>query len=129
MEQYEVSERQDRRRGIQADLYMLVLELFGTQAQKDFAIPHLVSTDPSKSWTAGQWMTERPGGSDVSRTETTARPCKEGHTKSGDKVSASFRTSYSSGHTLTAVLVFSAYSSTSSMASNGSPLPLMETSH
>ncbi|KAL7626449.1 hypothetical protein AAE478_003221 [Parahypoxylon ruwenzoriense] len=33
----------------------------------------LVSRDPRQSWTSGQWMTERTGGSDVSRTETLAR--------------------------------------------------------
>ncbi|KAK5093817.1 hypothetical protein LTR70_001543 [Exophiala xenobiotica] len=33
----------------------------------------LVSFGPDYAWTSGQWMTERPGGSDVSRTETLAR--------------------------------------------------------
>lgn len=33
----------------------------------------LTSFDPAYAWTSGQWMTERPGGSDVSRTETLAR--------------------------------------------------------
>ncbi|KAH0843751.1 aidB [Fonsecaea pedrosoi] len=33
----------------------------------------LVSLDPSTSWTSGQWMTERSGGSDVRGTETIAR--------------------------------------------------------
>ena len=33
----------------------------------------LTSTDPSYAWTSGQWMTERPGGSDLSRTETLAK--------------------------------------------------------
>lgn len=51
-----------------------VLELFGTDSQKREIIPRLTTTDASKAWTAGQWMTERPGGSDVSRTETTATP-------------------------------------------------------
>lgn len=37
------------------------------------AYDRLVSFDPSYAWTSGQWMTERPGGSDVSRTETLAR--------------------------------------------------------
>lgn len=32
----------------------------------------LVSRDPAEAWTTGQWMTERPGGSDVSNTETLA---------------------------------------------------------
>lgn len=36
------------------------------------AFDHLTSRDPKKAWTSGQWMTERPGGSDVSRTETIA---------------------------------------------------------
>ncbi|KAJ3550280.1 hypothetical protein NMY22_g555 [Coprinellus aureogranulatus] len=39
----------------------------------------LVSRDPAKAFTAGQWMTERPGGSDVSLTETVARPLGERH--------------------------------------------------
>lgn len=32
----------------------------------------LISRDQSSRWTSGQWMTERPGGSDVSRSETVA---------------------------------------------------------
>ena len=36
------------------------------------AYDHLTSRDPAYAWTSGQWMTERPGGSDVSQTETTA---------------------------------------------------------
>lgn len=36
------------------------------------AYKRLTSRDPAVAWTSGQWMTERPGGSDVSRTETTA---------------------------------------------------------
>lgn len=36
------------------------------------AFEHLTSRDPSRAWTSGQWMTERPGGSDVSLTETVA---------------------------------------------------------
>ncbi|KAF3018176.1 hypothetical protein E8E14_011138 [Neopestalotiopsis sp. 37M] len=36
------------------------------------AFAHLTSRDPTKAWTSGQWMTERPGGSDVSKTETIA---------------------------------------------------------
>ncbi|SOV03173.1 uncharacterized protein UDID_00194 [Ustilago sp. UG-2017a] len=51
-----------------------VLEMFGTEKQKREIIPRLCSTDPNTAWTAGQWMTERPGGSDVSRTETVAKP-------------------------------------------------------
>ena len=36
------------------------------------AYARLTSFDPSYAWTSGQWMTERPGGSDISRTETLA---------------------------------------------------------
>ncbi len=32
----------------------------------------LLTRDPDQAWTSGQWMTERTGGSDVSRTETVA---------------------------------------------------------
>ncbi|KAI9184222.1 hypothetical protein H9P43_003323 [Blastocladiella emersonii ATCC 22665] len=36
------------------------------------AYANLTTRDPAALWTSGQWMTERPGGSDVSRTETQA---------------------------------------------------------
>ncbi|KAJ4386968.1 hypothetical protein N0V85_007866, partial [Neurospora sp. IMI 360204] len=36
------------------------------------AYDHLTSRDPAHTWTSGQWMTERTGGSDVSQTETVA---------------------------------------------------------
>ncbi|KAJ4396503.1 hypothetical protein N0V93_000722 [Gnomoniopsis smithogilvyi] len=36
------------------------------------AYDHLISRVPGYAWTSGQWMTERPGGSDVSQTETVA---------------------------------------------------------
>ncbi|KAI9929955.1 hypothetical protein ASPWEDRAFT_167620 [Aspergillus wentii DTO 134E9] len=38
----------------------------------DEAYRRLVSRDPEFAWTSGQWMTERPGGSDVRNTETQA---------------------------------------------------------
>ncbi|MBR0347358.1 MAG: acyl-CoA dehydrogenase family protein, partial [Rudaea sp.] len=37
------------------------------------ALPHLLSRDPAQHWISGQWMTENPGGSDVSMSETVAR--------------------------------------------------------
>ncbi|RYC61506.1 hypothetical protein CHU98_g4723 [Xylaria longipes] len=45
-----------------------------SEEQKVFqnAYDHLVSRDSTKAWTSGQWMTERIGGSDVSRSETVA---------------------------------------------------------
>ncbi|OCH91207.1 hypothetical protein OBBRIDRAFT_543176 [Obba rivulosa] len=51
-----------------------VIELMGTQAAKEDILPRLTSRDPAIAFTAGQWMTERLGGSDVSRTETVATP-------------------------------------------------------
>jgi len=33
----------------------------------DRALPRLTSRDPTTSWTSGQWMTEKTGGSDVGR--------------------------------------------------------------
>jgi len=41
-------------------------------------VPRLTSRDPDGLWTSGQWMTERTGGSDVSRTETEARRGEDG---------------------------------------------------
>jgi alkylation response protein AidB-like acyl-CoA dehydrogenase len=48
-------------------------------------VPRLLSTDPDRAWSSGQWMTERPGGSDVSRTETIARSTSDGWRLSGWK--------------------------------------------
>lgn len=48
------------------------LEIYGSEDLKKRAIPHLISRDPKNFWTAGQWMTERTGGSDVSGTSTDA---------------------------------------------------------
>ena len=38
----------------------------------DKAFNHVTSNDPDQFWTSGQWMTEKPGGSDVSQSETIA---------------------------------------------------------
>jgi len=45
----------------------------GNQALIDRAVPHLITRDPKEFWTAGQWMTELTGGSDVGLTETIAK--------------------------------------------------------
>jgi alkylation response protein AidB-like acyl-CoA dehydrogenase len=37
------------------------------------AVPHLITRDPAQFWTAGQWMTELTGGSDVGLSETIAK--------------------------------------------------------
>lgn len=50
------------------------------------AYSRLISRDPKTRWTSGQWMTERPGGSDVSRTETRAvySPLSPGQNYTGE---------------------------------------------
>jgi alkylation response protein AidB-like acyl-CoA dehydrogenase len=50
-----------------------VLELHAPEALALRVLPRLVSRDPARAWTSGQWMTERTGGSDVSATSTEAR--------------------------------------------------------
>jgi alkylation response protein AidB-like acyl-CoA dehydrogenase len=46
----------------------------GDATQRVFreAYRNLISRDPARAWTSGQWMTERSGGSDVRGTETVA---------------------------------------------------------
>ncbi|KNC99289.1 uncharacterized protein SPPG_05543 [Spizellomyces punctatus DAOM BR117] len=55
-----------------------LIELHGTQDMKETAFARLTSRDPAKFWTSGQWMTERPGGSDVGGTETEAVKSSDG---------------------------------------------------
>lgn len=51
-----------------------LLEVFGSDREDYKEIYNRLTTkNPDKFWTSGQWMTERPGGSDVSRSETVAR--------------------------------------------------------
>lgn len=50
-----------------------LIEVLGSDELKRGALARLTSRDPEQFWTSGQWMTERPGGSDVGRTETIAR--------------------------------------------------------
>lgn len=49
------------------------LELLASDDRQHAAFRHLTSRDPAQFWTAGQWMTERTGGSDVSGTSTVAK--------------------------------------------------------
>jgi acyl-CoA dehydrogenase len=50
-----------------------VLADFGPGPLRDRVLPHLVSRDPGRAWTAGQWMTEQQGGSDVGASAVEAR--------------------------------------------------------
>jgi len=45
----------------------------GNQALIDRAVPHLITRGREEFWTAGQWMTELTGGSDVGLSETIAK--------------------------------------------------------
>jgi alkylation response protein AidB-like acyl-CoA dehydrogenase len=45
----------------------------GNQKLIERAVPHLITRDPNEFWTAGQWMTEITGGSDVGLSETVAK--------------------------------------------------------
>src|SRR6202034_4193167 len=49
------------------------LQVHGNREIVDRALPRLLSRDPARAWTSGQWMTERTGGSDVAISETVAR--------------------------------------------------------
>ena len=45
----------------------------GNRELIDRAVPHLITRDKDEFWTAGQWMTELTGGSDVGLSETVAK--------------------------------------------------------
>ncbi|CAO3678572.1 unnamed protein product [Umbelopsis ramanniana] len=49
-----------------------IVKLSGTPEMKQKYYKKLTSRDPREFWTSGQWMTERPGGSDVGLSETIA---------------------------------------------------------
>ncbi len=70
-----------------------VLELYAPAALRDELLPRLTSRQPEDFWTAGQWMTERTGGSDVSGTSTVARLEGDHYRLYGDKWFTSATTS------------------------------------
>jgi alkylation response protein AidB-like acyl-CoA dehydrogenase len=49
------------------------LSVMGNKALLERALPRLLSRNPERMWTSGQWMTERTGGSDVAISETVAK--------------------------------------------------------
>ncbi|HET6975744.1 MAG TPA: acyl-CoA dehydrogenase family protein [Pyrinomonadaceae bacterium] len=57
----------------------------GNQSLIDRAVPHLITRDPQEFWTAGQWMTELTGGSDVGISETIAKQDGDGFRLYGRK--------------------------------------------
>jgi acyl-CoA dehydrogenase len=50
-----------------------VLHEFGPDELRAEVLPHLTATEPAQAWTAGQWMTEQQGGSDVGANQVEAR--------------------------------------------------------
>jgi len=70
-----------------------VIQLHGHEDLRRRVLPRLLSRDPNQFWTAGQWMTERAGGSDVSRNETIAHAEREGFALHGVKWFTSATTS------------------------------------
>lgn len=50
-----------------------VLRLYASEEVKERFLPHMLTDDVEVLWQGAQFMTEREGGSDVGRTETTAR--------------------------------------------------------
>ena len=57
----------------------------GNQALIDRAVSHLTTRDANEFWTAGQWMTELTGGSDVGLSETIAKQDSDGFRLYGRK--------------------------------------------
>ncbi|KAK5575463.1 hypothetical protein RB653_006596 [Dictyostelium firmibasis] len=57
-----------------------LIELHGDKQMKEVDYKHFISRDPKQFWTSGQWMTEKPGGSDVSNSETIAIDSGNGKT-------------------------------------------------
>ena len=51
----------------------------GNQVLIDRAVPHLTTRDPNEFWTAGQWMAELTGGSDVGLSQTVAKVDEHGN--------------------------------------------------
>lgn len=54
---------------MQVFLYKILndMQVSGDNFIKERAFSRLTSRDSNKFWTAGQWMTERRGGSDVGK--------------------------------------------------------------
>lgn len=62
-----------------------LIELYGDDYLKEHAYKGLTSRNPATFKTSGQWMTERTGGSDVSRSMTFATPDGDDYVLRGHK--------------------------------------------
>lgn len=90
-----------------------LIEVYGDDFLKENAFQYLISRDPAKFKTSGQWMTERTGGSDVSRSMTFATPEGDGYILKGHKWFTS---------AITANMAFTLAST--ELSQNGKPTPL-----
>ena len=66
-----------------------LIEVYGNDFLKEHAYKGLTSRNPATFKTSGQWMTERTGGSDVSRSMTFAMPDGDDYILKGHKWFAS----------------------------------------
>src|SRR3954454_9496368 len=55
------------------DTSIHLIRKFASAELKDYLLPKMLSEDPATLWKAPQFMTERPGGSDVAAREAVAR--------------------------------------------------------
>jgi putative acyl-CoA dehydrogenase len=62
-----------------------LIEVYGDDWLKENAYQYLISRNPTTFKTSGQWMTERSGGSDVSRSMTFATPNGDDYVLHGHK--------------------------------------------
>jgi len=62
-----------------------LIEVYGDDFLKENAYKYLISRNPENFKTSGQWMTERTGGSDVSRSMTFATPDGDDYILKGHK--------------------------------------------
>ena len=62
-----------------------LIEVYGDDFLKENAYKYLISRNPEDFKTSGQWMTERTGGSDVSRSMTFATPDGDDYLLKGHK--------------------------------------------
>lgn len=90
-----------------------LIEVYGDEELKENAFKSLISRDPKTFKTSGQWMTERTGGSDVSRSMTFASEEGGGYILRGHKWFTS---------AITASMAFTLAST--EQPENGRPAPL-----
>ena len=70
----------------------------GNQALIGRAVPHLITRNPDEFWTAGQWMTELTGGSDVGLSQTVAVRTASGSDQASRDVQGSCNSELNTPH-------------------------------